>query len=489
MDDPSTYMTGVFPAKGEIPAKHIQRFGAILDRVFADSDESGEDEARSLISSIPVFMNSLLEEFGPEPWVMRTVDANAMFLRRRPRVAMLRESILVQLVAALELLLAELYRSTLFSRQYSKIALGDSNASVHMSALLEATSVEEIIRGLVEERVSAQMYGSIRDWFVWFDRTFGLRAESHLPDAAAFDEVVQRRHVIVHNDCTVSSEYLQRIGAAQARGLKVGDRLHIDDGYLGSAIDHVFVVGVRLASLTRDKLVADTVGALRYLSRATYESMKADQWWRSLHLAESEMLWSKTDKNHAEVAFANRLLSLKRLNGLDSIRSEIEKWDTSILNRRYVIAKHALLEDHSATSAALLLGLDGEDVFPIDLLDWPLLREFRLTAEFRSMLSMREALSDLTALLKGDALEAADERREASDDPSAKGRPRKKPAPKLAAVPAVRTGRVVDKPTEGRTGKVADTVQRTQRSRTAAGLAAVAAPTRPSKKAAMQPKP
>ncbi len=78
--------------------------------------------------------------------------------------------------------MGEIARAALASPEFARRALGDSDPSVTMSRLTQASSVVEVLRELVEERVSDLMHKSMTDWMSWYDTTFGLTSRNHLPD-------------------------------------------------------------------------------------------------------------------------------------------------------------------------------------------------------------------------------------------------------------------------------------------------------------------
>jgi len=92
------------------------------------------------------------------------------------------------------------------------------------------------------------------------------------------------------------------------------------------------------------------------------------------------------DQNTKWVFQVNEWLSCKRLDRIDSIREEVEAWDTSALGPTFQIAKAALLDDLDIAFEEARKALALEAIGEVQLLEWPLLEEMRADERFEALL-------------------------------------------------------------------------------------------------------
>jgi hypothetical protein len=101
------------------------------------------------------------------------------------------------------------------------------------------------------------------------------------------------------------------------------------------------------------------------------------------------------DKEAGRLVFkVNGWLAQKRQVGVESVRPDIEAWDTSALGIRFELAKHALLDDFKSVADAARLAFSLGQLSGWEIRNWPLLEEFRSTDDFNSLAIPDEDLGD-----------------------------------------------------------------------------------------------
>ncbi len=82
----------------------------------------------------------------------------------------------------------------------------------------------------------------------------------------------------------------------------------------------------------------------------------------------------------------NYYVSCKNLDGIDSIRQEIEKMDVSLMKPRMALAKPALLDDYTSITKILEETIDN-GISVAEIKSWPLLLQYRKSEEYKEFIS------------------------------------------------------------------------------------------------------
>ena len=102
----------------------------------------------------------------------------------------------------------------------------------------------------VSKRVERLCYGNLDDWRTWFQRAFGNDLAGLALNWEGLQEVIQRRHVVVHNGGRASRLYIERL---RATDVSVNDRLEITPKYTFSALDECTVLGLRMLLIVSEE--------------------------------------------------------------------------------------------------------------------------------------------------------------------------------------------------------------------------------------------
>jgi hypothetical protein len=139
---------------------------------------------------------------------------------------------------------------------------GREQESVPLELVLEHGSLEELVEALVERRVTALAYRSVRDLQTYLDSQLGLTLFDAEADLARAVELVEQRNLITHNRGIINRLFLSRVPNSAA--YKFGSQLVLNtdavfDGVeflasIATAIDERAVAkwGIETAPLSVD---------------------------------------------------------------------------------------------------------------------------------------------------------------------------------------------------------------------------------------------
>jgi hypothetical protein len=82
----------------------------------------------------------------------------------------------------------------------------------------------------------------------------------------------------------------------------------------------------------------------------------------------------------------NRLIAQKHIEGLESTKDEIERFDVSGMDNRFVIAKKLLLEEHKEVNELLKVAYPEQFDFHM-IQTWPIFIEYRKSEEYKEFIN------------------------------------------------------------------------------------------------------
>lgn len=296
-------------------------------------------------------------------------------LRSPARTELLRSSLLTMAVAAFEVLCGRIVAAK-FGRHPKSLGSEPEFSLAQLEAFSDISEAREL---LIENRVDSFARRDFDSWADWFkkDANLGLDFDSLCIDRAALSEIFQRRHVIVHNSGQASRRYLQYLELDNPP--KVGQSLPVSEEYLDAAIDQLDALGTLLAIGAWAKLYSEgSELAYAFMSERSQQLMYIGRWNPVKCICGIGIkLDGKTAKQRCEVFKVNHWLAIKRLDGLDRIKGEINEWDTSALDPVFPFVKSVLLDELDEAFDQLPSLFKGDSLNQASLEQWPILEEMR----------------------------------------------------------------------------------------------------------------
>jgi hypothetical protein len=329
--------------------------------------------------------------------------------RTGPRLAkrqLLNRSLLTSLVASLEVLIGNVVAAFYYA---NPSALGASEKEFSLADLRRMGSIDDAVDEAIASRSDAFLRQSTDDWRRWFARTIKTDFAEMAGDWAAVNEVIERRHLIVHNGSLVSKQYLSKVPLSQPP--EIGTELRVDDEYFRTALDHVLVFGALLATITWHHVhAASAQRPAEEIQHLTETLMEGGRWDAVLTLAlVGRDRLATTDVQRHTFQFN---WWLARLETGDDPHSEVESFDDSALMPVFRFVRLALLDEKELATRLVDHLVESKAIRLRDLREWPILRRLRDYEPFAESLKRLEAAErrrqqrrrrELTATTEGNA--------------------------------------------------------------------------------------
>jgi hypothetical protein len=337
----------------------------------ADGDKLSEAERRDAVRTAI----AELAESVPKGAIGSYLESVSRALSAPPAVGTMFSSLLVALVGELEMFVATLSR-ILFQRRPE--ALEDSGQQFSWDEISRHDDMESFKDFVVGRSIEKLLRGSLEDWLSFFERRFDIQTPKFARSFSAM-ELMQRRHVIVHNGGYVSRQYLEKL-ATFSHKAKLDQHLSVDFDYLTRAADDLFVVAVGLSTAAGFKICSesDVREAMEYdfgnrcfylLQEQRYELVRVLVEYGDVRRMKSEAA--------ALITRVNGWIAMKKLGRFKECVAEVEQFDVSTRSNNYVLAKYALLDKVEEAHRLAQKMLADEELPHEFWLTWPLLEDVR----------------------------------------------------------------------------------------------------------------
>ena len=239
--------------------------------------------------------------------------------------------------------------------------------------------IEDLTNELINQEVNGLMY-AVSETIEKVNQTHKLKLEKYQDIWDSYIELDLRRNIIVHNEGRVNQKYLSGLPKKYTKPQN-GCLLICDDIYVVKSIESL----IKFAYLLY-YLISDGEDELSFLESTAFEFLSSEKWDVSL-FAYDLLLAIPTLKNIDKTIYQiNRLMAKKHINGLDSTKGEIEQFDISGMENRFIIAKNLLLENHEEVNE--LLKVDYPESFDFHMIQtWPIFIEYRKSEEYKAFIN------------------------------------------------------------------------------------------------------
>jgi len=297
---------------------------------------------------------------------------------------LLYRSSFVMLISYFDFLLSDLIHY--FYRKYPE-SLSEKELPLTLSELKLLGGVDEAIDSVINKQADIVLYKSLGEQKLYLKNTLKIDTKDNIINWNKLVEAMERRHIVVHNDCKINRRYLTSIDLSQipekTKDLKEGKQVSITESYFRSVFEEICVSGlVLLQCCWRKWEKDDTSDADSRLNLDIYDALLKENWIRAERLG----LFSKECRvaNQASrlALDVNYCQSLKWQGKKNELEEELKKFDISALSPSFALALYALKSDrnrfYKSVKNAVIVDKMSERYF----MEWPLFRELRQDPDY-----------------------------------------------------------------------------------------------------------
>lgn len=235
------------------------------------------------------------------------------------------------------------------------------------------SGVDDIRQKIVLREVDEKMRASYMDWFKLLQE-HGMNFDSCTNELDILREIYARRNIVIHNAGIVNETYVK---AAPKSQLKEGDDAFINNEYLQTAFDTVKTIIYKIMIEATRIIKSDKIKYLDAIFKMAFLELLSENYAISTSVFNELMHAKMANTEIKTMSKVNRWIAEIELHGLESIKTEIEGFDTSILDEMYVLAKELLLE-HYEFATEKIKEMIKREIITVDILEkWPLFKRYR----------------------------------------------------------------------------------------------------------------
>lgn len=246
--------------------------------------------------------------------------------------------------------------------------------------IAELKCTEQIRDFLVQQEVEKQMRQDYKSLIKLLGNNHGMKFDNINGKLQELYEVSARRNIWVHNSGKVNSTYMGIVSNTQ---YNAGEYAMITCEYLTNTIQIMKTVIVAIM-LESAKLVCkdDVAEYLSDIFDTAFDALQNKDYEFCIYVFGVLKELKDLPADQRLMAQVNYWIATIGLNGSDSVKAEIAKWDVSAYDKAFSLAKEVLLEHFTrATKLLESLYINGE-LSNLEITTWPLFEVFRQSKEY-----------------------------------------------------------------------------------------------------------
>jgi hypothetical protein len=303
-----------------------------------------------------------------------------------PQAELLYRSSFVMLVSYLDFLLSDLIHY--FYRKYPE-SLSGRDLPLTLSELRLLGGVDEAIDSVINKEADSVLYKSLREQKLYLKNTLKIDTKDNIINWDRLIEAVERRHIVVHNNCEINRRYLTSVDLSQipekTKDLKEGMQVRITESYFRSVFEEICVSGIVLLQCCWRKWEKDdTSDADSSLNSDIYDALVKENWIRAEKLGLFSKECKVTNQAYRLVLDINYCQSLKWQGKTTELEEELKKFDISALSPQFALALYALRNDRDNFYKNIKHAITVDKIKETDFMKWPLFRELRKDPDYEA---------------------------------------------------------------------------------------------------------
>lgn len=301
-----------------------------------------------------------------------------------PQAELLYRSSFVMLVSYFDFLLSDLIHY--FYRRYPE-SLSGKDLPLTLRELKLLGGVDEALDFVINKEAESVLYDSLEKQKLYLKNTLKIDTKDSIINWDRLIEAVERRHIIVHNDCKINSRYLTKVDQSQipekTKDLKEGTRVRITERYFRSIFEEICVSGIVLLQCCWRKWEKDDrANADQQLVLDIYNTLVKEDWTCAERLGLFSKECEVAKQFHRLVLDVNYCQSLKWQGKTNELEEELKKFDISALSPSFALALYALRSDRNRFYESVKNAVIVDKTSEKDFMKWPLFRELRQDPDY-----------------------------------------------------------------------------------------------------------
>ncbi|MFA5316120.1 MAG: hypothetical protein WC369_01695 [Dehalococcoidales bacterium] len=298
---------------------------------------------------------------------------------------LLYRSSFVMLLSYFDFLISDLIRY--YYRKYPEF-LSSKALPFTLKELIDLGSVNDAKEYIINREADSLLYESLDRQKNFFKDILKVDLKHQIVNWGRLNEAVERRNIIVHNNCKINRRYLVNADLSLILGttkeLKEGSEINITEPYFKSVFEEICVAGVVLIQVCWRKWEKDDLsGSDGNLILDIYNELLKENWTCAERLGKFSKECEVKEQASRLILDVNYCQSLKWQDKNEELAEQLNNFDVSALSPQFVLAFYALKSDRDGFYKNIEDAVIGSDGLPREAFtDWPLFREMRKDTDY-----------------------------------------------------------------------------------------------------------
>lgn len=293
------------------------------------------------------------------------------------------ESSLITLITYFELLVSSLIKEYLEINPY---ILNINDKKLTYELLTEIDSIDAALEYLTETEIEKLMFKGFNNWMTFIENKMGIKNKSLHENKDVINEIINRRHLLVHNGGIVNGIYLKKVRLPDNFGVRLGEKVTVDEKYITDSLEIVKRYGNLLGICIWKSAKKESEYRLAYLLKSCIKFMEQEEYLLARDcsiLLESETI----DEDLYLLGKINYWQTYKWRDEFDTIKEEVENFDFSTKAKKFELAQLILLDKYEDFMDYVTQNGLPEGIEINDIKTWPLFKKLRLQDSFSSFIT------------------------------------------------------------------------------------------------------
>lgn len=287
------------------------------------------------------------------------------------------ETSMVNLISATETFFAKILKT--YYKRFPDLVTEKSEKSFTYRDLEEFKTIDDAKQFLLEKKIDSIIRSNSINWIEYLKNQLKIdttRVSNFMDD---FHEYFLRRNLLVHNDGFINKLYMKNLPEShKTKKLNPDTAITVEPEYLIRATYLMEIIWLDISTQIAEKNLKDNENLEKFydsLSNISYKHLLEERYivseYISLFLSEN----SKLNEEQILIAKINYWLSVKYQGRFSEIKTDIEEIDISAKDKKYELAKMALLEKNKEFFELLPQVLEPKGDTSISMAqEWPLFK-------------------------------------------------------------------------------------------------------------------
>jgi len=328
-------------------------------------------------------LDETLMKFTDDNYINKQIKIAKKVQMARSKSNHLYESSLITLITYFELLVGSLVKEYLKINPY---ILNINDKKLTYELLAEFDSIDAALEYIKEKEIEKLMFKGFNNWMTFIENKIGIKNKSLHENKDEINEIINRRHLLVHSGGIVNGIYLKKVRFAESFGVRLGDKVEVDEKYITDSLEIVKRYGNLLGICIWKSAKKESEYRLAYLLKSCIKFMEQEEYLLARDC--SVLLESETiDEDLYLLAKINYWQTYKWRGEFETIKEEVENFDFSTKAKKFEIAQLILLDKYEEFMDYVNKNGLPEGIEVNDIKTWPLFKKLRLQDSFSSFIT------------------------------------------------------------------------------------------------------